>query len=257
VATGLVIAGALVSAATQPHRSMILPWDAPLSFGPRDVGGAGSGASAEIRYPVGPPPYPVVMVLPGCSGFTDNERDWAIRVASWGFASVVIDAFHRRRLKPSCAHVRVAIDVRARDALNLAHYLGTLTEFAGIPMGLLGVSEGGDIALYAALEGGVPGDSRRSPFGAAVAYYPHCRLPAADSRFAIDAQVLIGAADYPDIVRQCSAMAAALAGTTPAPRVKFYPGAEHLFETPGGNAAAAADSFAVAKAFLADRLKAR
>jgi hypothetical protein len=39
--------------------------------------------------------------------------------------------------------------------------------------------------------------------------------------------------------------------------VKFYPGAEHIFDTPGGNAAAAADSFAVAKAFLADRLKIR
>jgi hypothetical protein len=39
--------------------------------------------------------------------------------------------------------------------------------------------------------------------------------------------------------------------------VKFYPGAEHIFDTPGGTAAAAADSFAVAKAFLAGRLKVR
>ena len=61
----------------------VLPWDAPLSFGSHDVGGARSDASAEILHPAGPPPYPVVMVLSGCAGITDNERDRAIRLASW------------------------------------------------------------------------------------------------------------------------------------------------------------------------------
>jgi hypothetical protein len=83
IAAALGGGGALAAVGTRPHPSMILPWDAPLSFGSHDVGGARSDASAEILHPAGPPPYPVVMVLSGCAGITDNERDRAIRLASW------------------------------------------------------------------------------------------------------------------------------------------------------------------------------
>lgn len=242
----LIVIGLLAPVITRP-RPATLPWDAPLTFGPQDVGPPYSEAQAEIRRPAGPPPYPVVVILSGCAGITHNERDWSVRLASWGYAAVLIDAFYHRHLKPLCDRTRIPVDLRARDAFNLAAYLRTLPDFAGARIGVLGFSAGGQAALYAALEG--------APFNAAVAYYPPCVLPAADSRFAIDTQVLVGSEDYPRIVRSCSEMAKALAGTPHAPRVKFYPGAQHIFDTPGGDVAAAADSFAVTKAFFDEHLK--
>ena len=251
----LVVVGIVAPFVTRP-RPAVLPWDAPLSFGARDIGGPDSEALAEIWRPAGPPPYPVVVILSGCAGKTNNERDWAVRLASWGYAAAVIDAFYHRHLKPSCDRTRIAVDLRARDAFNLADYLRTLPDFAGARMGVLGFSAGGQAALYAALDGGVPGDPRRSPFSAAVAYYPPCLLPDG-SRFAVDTQVFIGTDDYPRLVQPCGEMAKALAGTPHASRVKFYPRAQHMFDTPGGDPGAAADSFATAKAFFDQRLKAR
>jgi carboxymethylenebutenolidase len=190
-----------------------------------------------------------VVILSGCAGITNNENDWAIRLASWGYAAAVIDSFYHRHLKPLCDRTRIPVDLRARDAFNLADYLRTLPDFARAQMGVLGFSAGGQAALYAALEG--------APFSAAVAYYPPCVLPAATSRFAIDTQVFVGSGDYLRIVRSCGEMAKALAGTAHAPKVRFYPRAEHIFDTPGGDADAAHDSFAVTKAFFDERLKAR
>jgi dienelactone hydrolase len=247
IVTALVVVGILAPFITRPRPS-VLPWDAPLTFGAGDIGPPYSGALAEIQRPAGPPPYVAVVILSGCAGITHNERDWSVRLASWGYAAVLIDAFYHRHLKPLCDRTRVAIDLRARDAFNLAAYLATLPEFAGGQMGVLGFSSGGQAALHAALEG--------SPFGAVVAYYPPCLLPA-DRRLAVDTQVLVGSGDYPHIVRSCGEMAKALAGTAHAPRVKFYPGAQHIFDTPGGDAAAAADSFAVTKAFFDEHLKGR
>jgi dienelactone hydrolase len=253
----LIAVGVLAPFATRP-RDAALPWDAPLAFGPRDIGVPFSRAAAELTRPAGSPPYAVVVLLPGCAGVTNNERTWSARLASWGYAAVILDPYHPRGIKPLCDHGgRLSAGLRARDALNLADTLGTLPEFAGKPMGVIGFSAGGQAALYASLEGGVPGDGRRSPFSAAVAYYPPCVLPAPASRFAIDTQVLVGSHDYPRIVHSCSEMATALADTPHAPRVKFYPEAQHIFDTLGGHSAAAADSFAVTRAFLDDHLKAR
>src|SRR6478735_5361645 len=63
----LVVVGIVAPIVTRP-RPTALPWDAPLTFGPDDVGGPRSEASAEIWRPTGPPPYPVVMILSGCAG---------------------------------------------------------------------------------------------------------------------------------------------------------------------------------------------
>ncbi len=248
----LILVGLLAPFVTRP-RSEILPWDAPLSFGPHDIGPPYSEALAEIRRPAGPPPYPVVVILSGCAGITHNERDWSVRLASWGYAAVLIDAFYHRHLKPLCDRTRLPIELRAGDAFNLATYLATLPDFAGARMGILGFSAGGQAALHAALEG----SPLSAPFSAVVAYYPPCLLPAADSRLAVDTQVFVGSADYPHVVRSCREMAKALAGTPHAPQVKIYAGAQHIFDTPGGDVDAAADSFAVTKAFFDARLKPR
>jgi carboxymethylenebutenolidase len=245
IVAALLVVGVLAPFLTRP-RSTVLPWDAPLTFGPGDIGPPYSEALAEIRRPAGPPPYPVVVILSGCAGITNNERDWSVRLVSWGYAAAVIDAFYHRHLKPLCDRTRLPIDMRARDAINLAAYLATLPDFASARMGVMGFSAGGQAALYAALED--------SPFSASVAYYPPCLLPPG-SRFSIDAQVLVGSDDYPHIVRSCGEMAKALAGTAHAPRIKFYPGAQHIFDTPGGDGDAAADSFAVTKAFFDEHLK--
>ena len=255
VATLLAV-GVLAPFATRP-RVAALPWDAPLTFGPHDIDVPFSRAAAELTRPAGPPPYAVVVILTGCAGVTNNERNWSLRLASWGYAAVILDPYHPRGIKPVCERARLSVGLRARDALNLADTLGTLPEFAGKPMGVIGFSAGGQAALYAALEGGVPGDGRRSPFSAAVAYYPPCLLPTPASRFAIDTQVLVGSHDYPWIVHSCREMAKALADTPHAPRVKLYPKAQHIFDTPGGDADAAVDSFAVTRAFFAAHLKAR
>lgn len=246
----LVAAGAVFAVLSRPLSNEPLAFDA-RSFGPPD-----SGAPAELWRPAGPGPFPAMLVLHGCGGVGDGERQWAMRLVGWGYAAVIVDSFGPRNLGSTCRRNVVPARLRARDAINAAAYLRMLPGIEPDRIGVIGFSHGGTTALYTALETERPFEGGTPSFVAAVAYYPWCGIAATQSGLAIDALILIGGKDRPASIDVCSKLAARLAGTPHAPTMKIYPGVGHEFDTVAGSTAAA-DSFAVTRDFLAAHLKAQ
>jgi dienelactone hydrolase len=156
----------------------------------------------------------------------------------------------------------------ALDAHNAAIYLRTLPDIQPDRIGIIGFSFGGTTTFWASMAEGIPVDRGGRPFQAAVAYYPTCSGGTIVSPFATDVLILIGKDDDWTPADLCIKTVAARANQARPPAIKVYPGAVHSFDRGGlprpylghmvgGNAEAAADSFAMTKAFLDARLKSK
>jgi len=82
---------------------------------------------AGLTMPRGRGPFPAVMILHGCDGVAWHSRDWARRVGSWGYATLIVDSYTPRGHKVICEDVSVvSFTKRAQDIAVGAEYLRTL-----------------------------------------------------------------------------------------------------------------------------------
>jgi dienelactone hydrolase len=239
----------------------------PLQFDATAIGGPNSGSRAELWRPTDASPVAAVLVMHGCNGIFDNDRSWAGRLVGWGYAALLVDSFGPRNQRNVCERGDfIPPAVRAQDAFNAAIYLRTRPDILAEQIGIMGFSHGGATALHAAIAENIPVDRGGRPFQAAVAYYPNCSGGTIVSPFATDVLILIGKDDDWTPAERCLKTVASRANQPHPPAIKVYPGAVHGFDygglphsylghMVGGNAEAAADSFAMTQAFLAARLK--
>jgi dienelactone hydrolase len=239
-------------------------------FDPAKVGAPDSGAPAELYLPAAMAPVAAVVVLHGCDGIQPHYRQWARRLADWGYAALLIDSFRPRGFSQVCNRGQlVPPEAQARDAFEGAAYLRGAPLVQASKVGVVGFSHGGWAVLKAVLAG--VGQQDEPPFDAAVAYYPGCDLrdPPAHP-LETDTLILIGDADdWTPAVRCARWFEAVLAdGHTlhHTLQMTVYPGAHHGFDAPlalhyfaghlvGQNPAAFADSLGETLRFLAERLK--
>ena len=244
-----------------------LCWTAgPVSaqvFDPAKVGPPLSNAPAELYLPPGTAPAGAVVVLHGCNGVGLHDREWARRLAGWGFAALLIDSFGPRGFREVCNRGRlVPPEAQARDAFDGAAYLRAAPEVRGARVGVIGFSHGGWAVLKAVLAGLVrqPGEPA---FAAAVAYYPGCDPPT--SALETDTLILIGDADDWTPPARCTRWRDTVQTNGHTLRMTTYPGARHAFDAPspphpfaghyiGQDPAAMADSLAETRAFFSERL---
>jgi dienelactone hydrolase len=155
---------------------------------------------------------------------------------------------------------------RAQDAFNAAIYLRTRPDILPDRIGVIGFSLGGTTTLWAAIGEAVPTSRGGCPFQAAVAYYPGCSGGTMVTPFATDMLILIGKDDDWTLANLCQKTVESRARQSHPPAIKVYRGAVHGFDRGGvprpylghmigGNAEAAADSFAMTQAFMAARLR--
>lgn len=241
--------------------------DIPLAFDASKIGGPNSGAQAELYRPQGAGPFPAMVVLHGCAGIIDNHRGWAARLASWGYAALLVDSFRPRRVNSVCyGGGSPSFDLRAQDAFNAAIYLRTLSDILPDRIGVIGFSHGGGAALQAVLKRLVPVDRGGRPFAAGVAFYPPCNPNPPYSTPATDILILIGRNDDFVSASACEKLVAGKAAMPHAPVIKVYPNAVHVFDGPGavrlvvdhmmgGNAEAREDAYLMTRTFLDERLK--
>jgi dienelactone hydrolase len=252
------------------HCASLVADQLPLKYDEKSVGGPNSSAPLQLYLPAGSGPFPAVLVMHSCSGITDNTRTWAGRLVSWGYAAVIVDSFGPRNTRSVCENVdSIPVDVRGGDAHNAAIYLRTLPNVQADRIGIVGFSHGGGSTLWAAIDERIPVGRGGRPFQAAVAYYPWCSAGTITLPYATDVLVLIGKDDTWTPADRCLKSVAARAGQAHPMTIKVYPGALHSFDLGtlptltssghmiGGNPEAAADSFAMTKAFLDARLKAK
>jgi dienelactone hydrolase len=186
--------------------------------------------AGSIILPQGTPPFAAVIVLHGCNGVSQNTRGWARRLASWGYAALIIDSFSSRGLAQVCDGSRALPGPeRAKDVFAAAAYLRSRSDIDAGRIAVLGYSHGGWSALNASTEknieqAGVP------PFRAIVALYPFCPIRVAPS-LATDIQIFIGDADDWAKASNCKTFVDKYAENAPhRPSLVIYPGVHHSFD---------------------------
>jgi dienelactone hydrolase len=176
----------------------------PPSMTDQTIGVLRSKQVGSIILPEGAAPFPAVIVMHGCNGISGNTRVWARRLASWGYAALIVDSLGPRGFENVCGRGRdLPGRERAKDAFAAADYLRTRPDIDHEHIGVLGYSHGGWSALVAAAET-VAAQNGGKPFAAVVAYYPYC--PPTAFPLASDVQILTGDADDWSPVKRCTDM---------------------------------------------------
>lgn len=139
--------------------------------------------SYEIRYPEGDGPFPVVIFLPGCTGYGPPEvREAADKHAALltqhGYAVALLDLLKPRGLDSICTELFWFDRMRTEGPRDVAAAAAELAQDPRIDpdrIGFLGQSFGGSMALE------IASISSRKKAGieppivkTAVAYYPYC-----------------------------------------------------------------------------------
>src|SRR4051794_36355255 len=94
---------------------------ASLSFGPATVGGPGSNENGELYRPAGVGPFPAMVILHGCDGIGRHYRDWARRLAGWGYEALLVDSFRPRGTPSVCNHgMDIPPEQQAADGMAAA-----------------------------------------------------------------------------------------------------------------------------------------
>jgi dienelactone hydrolase len=181
----------------------------------------------RVLSPTGSDPQPVVLLVPGCSGFVANnginvynERVAEMRAA--GFRVVYVD-YVGKRMQSNCAHVGQA-EVSA-DILDAVKRVAGQNGVDPNRIFVIGWSYGGG-GVLAALNA-APTDT---PIAKVVLYYPVCR-GAGPWQSTTLGLMLLGAAD--DIASP--ALYNTVAKAAPAEKLKviIYPNARHGFDMRG------------------------
>jgi dienelactone hydrolase len=177
--------------------------------------------------PSGATPHPVVLLVPGCSGFAAvngvnlyDER--AVELQAAGYAVVFVDYLGRF---DNCGHVSHA--QVGEDILEAVTWTRAQPGVDSGRISVIGWSYGGG-GVLAALRAMPPG----SPiFAKAVMYYPDCRGEKPWSAIGISALMLMGAID--DVARPDLCDTAVTGAPPNTLQSILYPNALHSFDMRG------------------------
>ena len=169
-------------------------------------------------------PYPAVVVLHGCGGFSSHSAQIADRIGSWGYVALTVDSLGPRGITSKCGG---PFPEQAFDAYAALRYLSQLDFVDPARVAVLGKSMGGHSALYA-VDRDLAAQYFAERFRAAIAYYPGCGIPAAS--MTAPTLVLIGEADDWTPAERCREMVAHARPDGATIALTVYPGAHHAFD---------------------------
>ena len=221
-----------------------------------NLGKSGATLNGQIFKPEGDGPFPAVLLMHGCAGLSDATRQGLKGHAKFlvdnGYVAVIVDSYSTREISVTCKkfdQIQKARFYRKQDAYNTLRYLKSLTYIDSQNFYLVGLSQGGRIALLVSSASQYPAPPEDVWFNAVVAFYPYCeRFP---KRLITPVLVLVAELDDWVSPGTCLAMQGHDLGQPY--RVISYKGAHHGFDlfipvvsylghTVGGNAKARQDS---------------
>jgi dienelactone hydrolase len=179
-----------------------------------------------LARPDGPGPFPAVVVLHGCDGFSSASAAIADDLKSLGYVALTVDSLGPRDSTGECGRFFVGQEIDAYAAL--AH-LSQLPFVDPNRVAVLGNSMGGYSALLAVQRGAFEKRFDRK-FRAAIAYYPSCH--GFSAIMTVPTMILIGDADDWTPAEACRKMVARSNGDGPRIDLVVYPGAYHGFDFP-------------------------
>jgi dienelactone hydrolase len=206
----------------------------------------GAVLQTVVFRPEGQGPFPAVVALHGCGGLGNagnpisaRHKDWGRRLAAQGFLVVFPDSFGSRGLGSQCLlrdrTVRPSKE-RVADAVATKQWLQRRDDVDASRISLLGWSNGGSTALWAAAADRKPRDEAPD-FKSAVILYPGCRqiLQSAERRdwdSRLPLLILIGEADNWTPAEPCRELAKLVASRGGDAVLVSYPNAVHEFDHP-------------------------
>lgn len=202
--------------------------------GSRLVPGKPLALSGDLRFPVGPGPFPAVVLAHGCSGITAGVTAWASALREWGYATFVMDSFRGRGLIEVCTSALTLIGTqRIPDAYGALRALATHPRIDARRVALMGFSHGGILTLGAstvwARETFAPGD--RPAFRAFVPFYPYCNTIYPErGRISAPLRIHTGELDDWTPAAPCIQLVEALKAARQDATITVYPGAHHGFD---------------------------
>jgi len=219
-----------------------------------------------LARPPGAGRFPAVVLLHGCSGFTEHETAAAATLRSWGYVALAIDSFGDANL---CGNAGGSF-AEASDAHAALTYLAAQSFVASDRVAAMGYSMGGSATLEA-IERRRLREFPTPRFRAGVAYYPTCE--GVTGNLTVPALILVGEKDDWTPAVPCRKLAAHESdiGVTRKPGVSapidlvVYPGVTHAFDLDfpphrylghviRPDAAATHDAESRVRAFLRDNL---
>jgi dienelactone hydrolase len=179
-----------------------------------------------LARPDGPGPFPAVVVLHGCNGFSPASAAIADDLKSLEYVALTVDSFGVRDSAGECGRFFVGQEVDAYAALT---YLSQLPFVDANRVAVLGNSMGGYSALLAVQRGAFEQRFDRK-FRAAIAYYPSCR--GLFSVMTVPTMILVGEADDWTPAEACRKMVVQPHDGGARIDLIVYPGAYHGFNFP-------------------------
>jgi dienelactone hydrolase len=182
--------------------------------------------------PDGAGPFPAVVVLHGCSGFSSVYTIMAERLKSWGYVALAIDSLGPRGRGKAC--VSGGRDGQPIDAYAGLNFLAAQHFVDPDRIGLLGYSMGGGSALIAA-ERGLIEQVFPKKFRAVVAYYPaFCN--GRTGNMVAPTLILTGALDDWTPPGACRDLVKRAGDNGAGIDIVIYPNAYHAFDIPSFSA---------------------
>lgn len=192
---------------------------------------------AQLFRPQGKGPFPGVILMHGCGGWQPAVRhalhSYADFLVESGFAVLNLDSFGPRNKSGGmvCDSVQLLTDARiyrVYDAFDALRYMKALDYIDADNIFLMGQSNGGSVAIKAAMAGDPRAYGRAgAAFRAVVAYYPWCG--AFGGRHVVLASpLLIFAGGQDDWTPPAECAHTTASGATL--QVKIYPQAAHSFD---------------------------
>ena len=197
------------------------------------------GLPGSLTTPAGPGPFPVAVLLHGCSGLqreTSHQGTWrqlheyAAWYAARGFAALVLDSFESRRVRNVCTGGEPGPTLRALDVYRALDYLGRQGRVDPARAVAQGLSHGGTTVLAAMDERvlSLAGSAARLRGG--IAYYPSCSGALARTFYG-PVLILIGDKDDWTPAAPCESLHSIQEQREPGRvRLTVYSGATHSFD---------------------------
>jgi dienelactone hydrolase len=181
-----------------------------------------------VAVPRGTGPFPAVLFLHGCNGFSGFDAVAADRLAAKGYVGVALDALGPDEPHGACTDPSGARKEAGAARSTLA-WLRTQSYVNADRLGIIGFSMGGIAAL-----------DLIDPIGAAVAapdglrivvaYYPAC--DGRDGNVTVPLAIFDGDADKFTPAPPCAALVQAATAAGKTAQITTYPGATHAFNLP-------------------------
>lgn len=248
----ILVATALTGCATAPPvktladgRTGTIAFESVTMTGGEFLRGVKGGTrvviSGDLRLPGGVSGrVPAMVIAHGADGITVGEEGWAGELLKMGVAVFLVDSFTGRGIRETFSDQgRLATHVMILDVYRALELLATHPQIDPARIGLMGLSKGGWVTLYASLR---RFQEMHAPRGLEFAVYipisPGCnnRFVGGDDVSDRPIRIFNGEADDQSVFATCRELAERLRRGGKDVQIIGYPGVYHAFDNPRAGA---------------------